>query len=128
MRLISAEEPSVAKAIAAEGHDSEHTTTKGQAMNDQTNRDTDEGDVPERAAARRVVVAEARAADYLAAAAQADPLREKLADAMTPGCEVEFDPDEAERAGAFTEDALSEQDAADSGADLLAVGSAESRP
>lgn len=46
-------------------------------------------------------------------------LREKLADAMTPGYQVEFDPDEAEKAGAFVEDALSEQDAAESGIDLL---------
>ena len=29
----------------------------------------------------------------------------------TPGYEVEFDPEEAELAGAFVEDALSEQDA-----------------
>ena len=38
-------------------------------------------------------------------------LADKLADAMIPGFEVEFDPDEAERAGAFNEDALSEADA-----------------
>lgn len=35
-------------------------------------------------------------------------LHEKLADAMTPGFQAEFDPDEAECAGAFFEDALSE--------------------
>ena len=35
----------------------------------------------------------------------------KLRDAQTPGFEAEFDPDEAERAGAFAEDALSEADA-----------------
>lgn len=46
-------------------------------------------------------------------------LREKLADAMTPGFQAEFDPDEAERAGAFVEDALSEADAAESDADLV---------
>lgn len=46
-------------------------------------------------------------------------LREKLADAMTPGYQVEFDPDEAERVGAFVEDALSEQDAAASDIDLV---------
>lgn len=38
----------------------------------------------------------------------------KLADAMIPGLEVDFDPDEAEKAGAFIEDALSEADALDS--------------
>ena len=52
----------------------------------------------------------------------ADALREKLADAMTPGYQVEFDPDEAERAGAFVEDALSEADAAESGIDLVDAG------
>ncbi len=41
-------------------------------------------------------------------------LIEKLSDAMTPGFEAEFDPEEAERAGAFHEDALSEADALDS--------------
>ena len=45
-------------------------------------------------------------------------LREKLTDAQTPGYRAEFDPEEAERAGAFVEDALSEEDAADSNADL----------
>ena len=49
----------------------------------------------------------------------ADALREKLLDAMTPGYQAEFDPDEAEQAGAFVEDALSEQDAAESDIDLL---------
>jgi hypothetical protein len=41
-------------------------------------------------------------------------LNDKLTDAMTPGFAPEFDPDEAERAGAFEEDALSETDALDS--------------
>ena len=41
-------------------------------------------------------------------------LKEKLLDAQTPGFEVEFDPAEAEQAGAFQEDALSESDALDS--------------
>ena len=40
-----------------------------------------------------------------------EALREKLADAQTPGYQAEFDPDEADRAGAFAEDALSEGDA-----------------
>jgi hypothetical protein len=37
---------------------------------------------------------------------------------MTPGFEVDFDPDEAERAGAFQEDALTEADALDSCMDI----------
>jgi hypothetical protein len=45
-------------------------------------------------------------------------LREKLADAETPGFQAEFDPDEAARAGAFVEDALSETDALDTAIDL----------
>jgi len=45
-------------------------------------------------------------------------LREKLMDALVPGFAAEFDPDEAQRAGAFAEDALSEADAADSAIDL----------
>lgn len=48
-----------------------------------------------------------------------DVLREKLIDALTPGYQAEFDPDEAERAGAFVEDALSERDAAESDIDLV---------
>jgi len=40
-----------------------------------------------------------------------DPVREKLADAQTPGYQAEFDPDEADIAGAFAEDALTEADA-----------------
>lgn len=48
----------------------------------------------------------------------AEALPEKLADALTPGYQVEFDPDEAVRAGAFTEDALSEADAIASDVDL----------
>lgn len=49
----------------------------------------------------------------------ADALREKLADALTPGYQAELDPEEAERAGAFIEDALSEEDAAESAADRV---------
>lgn len=49
----------------------------------------------------------------------AGALREKLIDAITPGYQVEFDPDEAETAGAFVEDALTEQDAAESDIDLF---------
>ncbi len=47
-----------------------------------------------------------------------DVLREKLIDALIPGFQVEFDPDEAEHVGAFVEDALSEQDAMESSVDL----------
>ena len=46
-------------------------------------------------------------------------LTEKLTDALTPGVVVEFDPEEAEKAGAFVEDALSQQDAAESDIDLV---------
>ena len=42
---------------------------------------------------------------------------QKLGDAETPGYEVAFDPDEAERI-AFHEDTLSDHDARDSVADL----------
>jgi hypothetical protein len=46
-------------------------------------------------------------------------LREKLLDALIPGYQVEFDPEEAAKAGAFVEDALSEQDAFESDIDLM---------
>jgi len=46
-----------------------------------------------------------------------EAIRQKLQDAETPGYEVEFDPDEAERI-AFREDALSDDDARESVADL----------
>jgi hypothetical protein len=49
-------------------------------------------------------------------------LTEKLSDVMTPGFEAEFDPEEAERAGAFDEDALSEADALDSCIDAADEG------
>ena len=49
----------------------------------------------------------------------AGALREKLADALVPGYWAEFDPDEAAAAGAFAEDALSEEDAAESGLDRV---------
>jgi hypothetical protein len=38
-------------------------------------------------------------------------VRQKFIDLNTPGAIVEFDPEEAEYAGAFIEDALSEEDA-----------------
>ena len=46
-------------------------------------------------------------------------IREKMIDAMTPGFQAEFDPDEADQAGAFIEDALSEEDAMASDVDLF---------
>ena len=48
-------------------------------------------------------------------------IREKLMDAMTPGFQAEFDPEEAYQAGAFIEDALSEEDAMASDVDLFAT-------
>ena len=53
----------------------------------------------------------------------AEALREKLSDMETPGFVVEFDPEEADLAGAFIEDAMSEVDARESAADLVEVGS-----
>jgi len=59
-------------------------------------------------------------ADTLIGAGDAvDVLAEKLTDAMVPGAMVEFDPEEAERAGAFVEDALSESDALESSVDSI---------
>ena len=51
--------------------------------------------------------------------AQRAALLEKLTDSLIPGLQVEFDPEEAEQAGAFVEDALSEADALESSIDLL---------
>ena len=61
-------------------------------------------------------------------AAAAGALREKLTDAATPGYQAEFDPEEAARVGAFVEDALSEQDAAESGDDLAPAFITEGGP
>ena len=47
-------------------------------------------------------------------------IQEKLLDAEIPGFQAEFDPLEAERLGAFIEEALSEQDALDSTIDHVA--------
>lgn len=46
-------------------------------------------------------------------------LSEKLLDALTPGLQVEFDPDEAMKAGAFIEDAITEEDAIESCFDVM---------
>jgi hypothetical protein len=55
-------------------------------------------------------------------------LREKLADAEVPGYQAEFDPDEAERAGAFVEDALSEENARESAIDQREAAPSEQTP
>lgn len=47
-----------------------------------------------------------------------DNFREKLINAETPGFQAECDPNEADCAGAFLEDALSEEDALDTAIDL----------
>ena len=47
-------------------------------------------------------------------------ITDKLLDAEIPGFQAEFDPLEAQKLGAFTEDALSEQDALDSTIDHIA--------
>jgi hypothetical protein len=46
-----------------------------------------------------------------------ESIERKLREVEIPGCEVEFDPDEAERI-AFKEDALSDEDARESIIDL----------
>jgi len=51
--------------------------------------------------------------------AQQAAILEKLTDSLIPGLQVEFDPEEAEQAGAFVEDALSEEDALESSIDLM---------
>lgn len=53
----------------------------------------------------------ATATDDAVIAFRDEVIRQKLIDAEVPGAVVEFDPDEADRAGAFVEDALSEADA-----------------
>lgn len=58
--------------------------------------------------------------DEVGSESETDVLVEKLSDAeTTPSFEVEFDPDEAEKAGAFEEDAISEADALESSSDLI---------
>jgi hypothetical protein len=53
----------------------------------------------------------------------AEVLQEKLADAEIPGAQIDFDPDEAEKVGAFVEDTLSEQDIVE--ASIQVVNSAD---
>ncbi|MER0171838.1 MULTISPECIES: conjugal transfer protein TraD [Nitrosomonas] len=50
---------------------------------------------------------------------QEQVIQEKQLDAEIPGFQAEFDPLEAERLGAFKEDALTEQDALDSTIDYV---------
>jgi hypothetical protein len=50
---------------------------------------------------------------------ETDVALQKLADADNPGYQVEVDPDEAERLGAFIEDAITEEDALAGSMDLL---------
>ena len=57
-----------------------------------------------------------------------EALREKMVDALTPGFQVELDPDEAARMGAFAEDALSDQDAQESTEDLAELNEQEEKP
>lgn len=55
--------------------------------------------------------------------AAADAFNEKLSDAEnSPGFAAEFDPEEADKAGAFEEDALSETDALASSVDWADQG------
>jgi N-acetyl-beta-hexosaminidase len=71
-------------------------------------------------AVNAVLNSDAMSADIFIGAGDAvDVLAEKLTDAMVPGAMVEFDPEEAERAGAFIEDALTEADALESDIDLM---------
>lgn len=51
-------------------------------------------------------------------AVSAAVVHEKITDGFTPGYQVEFTPEEADSAGAFVEDALSELDAVESSIDL----------
>ncbi len=48
-----------------------------------------------------------------------ETIQEKLLDAQVPGFKAQFEPQEAEMLGAFTEDAINEKDALDSAIDLL---------
>ena len=61
---------------------------------------------------------EQAAMDFDAETAKTELLNEKMADARLPRYQAEFDAEEAERAGAFKEDALDEPAAVVSGDDL----------
>ena len=53
------------------------------------------------------------------AATQRESVEEKCALLSVPGLQVEFDPEEAELCGAFIEDALGEEEAADASQDVI---------
>ena len=48
-----------------------------------------------------------------------ESIEEKCALLSVPGLQVKFDPEEAEQCGAFMEDALSEEEAADASQDVI---------
>jgi hypothetical protein len=48
-------------------------------------------------------------------------LLEKLKDAAVPGAQIDMDPNEAEAAGAFSDDAISQEDALAATSDMLDV-------
>lgn len=52
-------------------------------------------------------------------------INDKLVDAQTPGAQIEFDPEEAEKVGAFPEDSLSEKDALESTEDIAPPSSSD---
>lgn len=52
---------------------------------------------------------------------QRSVIDDKIQDATTPGAQIEFTPDEAQYAGAFSEDAITEQDAITSQIDAPAL-------
>ncbi len=83
-------------------------------MNEQT-ANTAAQDEPLAAIDEDKIAEELRKADAI------DTLREKMIDVWIPGFKVECDPEEAERAGAFVEDAMSLQDALDSTIVLVAL-------
>lgn len=88
-------------------------------MSERINSNTDEMDIFDAGAFNLFAILNANVADD---GDTVDVIGEKLTDAMVPGAIVDFDPDEAEKAGAFTEDALSESDAAESTIDLNNIG------
>lgn len=51
----------------------------------------------------------------------AEVINEKLDDATTPSYGTEFDPEEAEKVGAFVEDAISEEEALEAAAEMTFV-------
>ena len=77
-----------------------------EAINDATRHTAAEFDVDQTTLEDALAVS-----GWRGAAADTAPVAEKLADAMTPGVQIDFDPAEADQAGAFQEDALSVADA-----------------